>query len=94
MLYFVLFHSLFGITYRPASFLEQQNMIGVSGQLHVTAALLCEGTRVPIEQMAGWTREPVWTLWRTENIIMVCSMFCAIIRFYASKIFKKINKCA
>jgi hypothetical protein len=34
-------------------------------QLHVQAALLSEeGSPVPIELETGWTREPIWALWR------------------------------
>jgi len=37
--------------------------MGVSGQLHASAALLPpgKGPPVPIVQEAGWAREPVWT---------------------------------
>jgi hypothetical protein len=39
-----------------------------SGQLHVPAALTPEKElAVPIGYEAGWTPEPVWTLWSAEK---------------------------
>jgi hypothetical protein len=41
----------------------------VSGQLHVSAALLFgKEPPTPIVHEAGWTLESVWKLWRTEKV--------------------------
>jgi hypothetical protein len=34
--------------------------------------------RVPIGQEAGWVPEPVWTLWRTENLAPVGNRTAAV----------------
>jgi hypothetical protein len=40
----------------------------VSGQLHTPASLpLRKELLIPIGEEAGWTTEPVWTLWRIEK---------------------------
>ena len=37
------------------------------GQLHAPAAFLPKKTLGDIELLAGWTPEPVWTIWRGEK---------------------------
>jgi hypothetical protein len=39
------------------------------GQHPAQAAVPRERTPVPIEQLAGWAPEPVWTIWRREKCI-------------------------
>jgi len=36
-------------------------------KLHDPSAVPLGSTPVPIEQEAGWSREPVWTFWKTQN---------------------------
>jgi len=39
------------------------------GQLHATVALApAKWPPLPIENMAGWGPEPIWTHWQRENI--------------------------
>jgi len=44
----------------------------VSGQHHVPLALPPGQNLVPIEWVAGWAPEPVWTFWRTEKSLVSC----------------------
>lgn len=39
----------------------------MSGQLHDPSAVPLGSTPVPVEQEAWWSREPVWTFWKTQN---------------------------
>jgi hypothetical protein len=47
--------------------------VGESSKFHVLATL-CPGKEppVPIGLEAGWTPEPVWTMWRREKSVPYC----------------------
>jgi len=47
--------------------------MNVSGQIYAPAALFSVNEpSVPVEQEAGWAPQPVWTLWRRENLYRSC----------------------
>jgi hypothetical protein len=51
-----------------STFSWPRHWLEVSGQLHAPAALPPgKEPPVPFEYEVGWTAEPVWTIWRSEN---------------------------